>query len=129
MFETDLETPATETKTPYNPTLTALPPGKANSLVSSLLPVIEMFMECKLGCYAEAASSAVAASVTQADNGLEELQDIYHAYDRQHPLVQNAFYETIILLRAIGINQPDEQAVETSVKAAIHDMAFAFISA
>ncbi|GAN97158.1 hypothetical protein Geu3261_0144_030 [Komagataeibacter europaeus NBRC 3261] len=101
----------------------------------SILPGIASFFgnlgsgsaSSKLANYETAAQTAVKAAVTKVDNGVDELQSAFNKWEDSNPLVKEAITGATDLLRALGIQVPDENAVVTHVKAAVADLAGIFV--
>lgn len=80
-----------------------------------------------LANYQTAAQTAVKAAVTKVDNGIDQLQSAFDKWEDSNPLAKEAITDTTALLKALGIQLPDESAVVTHVKAAVADLAGIFV--
>ena len=80
-----------------------------------------------LANYQTAAQTAVKAAVTKVDNGVDWLQAAFDKWEDSNPLAKEAITDTTNLLKALGIQLPDESAVVTHVKAAVADLAGIFV--
>lgn len=101
------------------------------NIFAKIAPYISTVLEPVLGGvfhkYGTVAATAVRSAITQTDNGLNNLVQVYERWDEQHPLVQTAIAEARELLRLAGLNAPDAAGLATHVRAAIHDLASAFV--
>ncbi len=80
-----------------------------------------------LANYQTAAQTAVKAAVTKVDNGVDWLQAAFNKWEDNNPLAKEAITDATALLKALGIQLPDESAVVTHVKAAVADLAGIFV--
>ena len=80
-----------------------------------------------LANYQTSAQTAVKAAVTKVDNGVDWLQAAFDKWEDSNPLAQEAITGATALLKALGIQLPDESAVVTHVKAAVADLAGIFV--
>lgn len=101
------------------------------NLFTKIAPYISTVLEPVLGGvfhkYGTVAQTAVRSAITKTDNGLNHLVEVYQRWDESHPLVQTAIAEARELLRLAGLNAPDAAGLATHVRAAIHDLASAFV--
>ncbi len=99
--------------------------------LAKLVPLLSTVLEPVLGSvfhkYGTVAQTAVRSAVTKTDDGLASLVAVYQRWDESHPLVQTAVAEARELLRLAGLNAPDAAGLATHVRAAIHDLASAFV--
>ncbi|MCW4589363.1 hypothetical protein NO263_02005 [Gluconacetobacter entanii] len=101
----------------------------------SILPGIVSFFgnlgsgsaSSKLANYETAAQTAVKAAVTKVDDGIGWLQAAFNQWEDSNPLAKEAITGATDLLKALGIQVPDENAVVTHVKAAVADLAGIFV--
>lgn len=102
-----------------------------SALLTKFAPFLSSALEPVLGGvfhkYGTVAKTAVRSAITRSDNGLNELVAVYRRYDENHPLVQTAVSEAQSLLTLAGFNAPDADALATHIRAAIHDVASAFV--
>ncbi|MXV35822.1 MULTISPECIES: hypothetical protein [unclassified Saccharibacter] len=89
--------------------------------------VLEPVLGGALHKYGQVATTAVRSAITKTDNGLEELVAVYRRYDASHPLVQTAIAEAQSLIQLAGLEAPDAEGLATHIRAAIHDLASAFV--
>ncbi|MCX8666401.1 hypothetical protein J3T99_02010 [Acetobacteraceae bacterium B3987] len=102
-----------------------------NGWFVKLAPLFSSVLESILGGifqkYGTVAQTAVRSAITKTDGGLTNLVAVYQRWDEAHPLVQTAIAEARELLRMAGLNAPDAAGLATHVRAAIHDLASAFV--
>ena len=89
--------------------------------------IIEPVLGGVISKYGSVANTAVRSAITKTDNGLHHLVSVYQKWDAAHPLVQTALSEAAVLIRLTGLKVPDADALETHVRAAIHDLASAVV--
>lgn len=97
-------------------------------LAPFLTSVLEPILGGVLTKYGTAATTAVRSAITKTDNGLAGLVGVYRKWDANHPLVQTALAEAASLIKLTGLKVPDPEALESHVRAAIHDLASAFVT-
>lgn len=90
--------------------------------------VLEPFLGGVLHRYGQVAQTAVRSAVTRTDDGLSHLVAVYRRYDASHPLVQTAIAEAQNLLRLSGLKAPSADELGSHIRAAIHDVASAFVT-
>lgn len=90
--------------------------------------VLEPFLGGVLHKYGQVAQTAVRSAVTKTDDGLDHLVAVYRRYDAAHPLVQTAIAEAQNLLRLSGLKTPSAEELGSHIRAAIHDVASAFVT-
>lgn len=100
--------------------------------LAKLLPLFSSAVEPLLGGvlhrYGQVAQTAVRSAVTRTDDGLNHLVAVYRKYDAAHPLVQTAIAEAQNLLRLTGLKAPSADELGSHIRAAIHDVASAFVT-
>ncbi|GBQ08917.1 hypothetical protein [Saccharibacter floricola] len=103
-----------------------------SNVLTKVAPLLSSILEPAFGGlfhkYGAVAETAVRSAITKSDNGLNALVAVYRHYDETHPLVQTAISEAQSLLKMAGLNAPDADGLAMHIRAAIHDLASAFVS-
>jgi hypothetical protein len=73
-----------------------------------------------------ASVSAIKSLVTEADNGIDQLQASFTKFEASQPLVTNGIQLAVALAKSQGLSIPSEDIVQTHIKAAIADVAAIF---